>query len=215
MRWHLLFALILLLVLAGPTFGQTSDGQNSEPSGAPSLGDVAKKNKDSAKGKAKRVVTDDDVSVRSNPIPVIALQGADNTEGILNAIHEFRKSHDAGETERVVREWFDEQTDVLSSAIEANARLAEHNQMRMEVAQDQSAYSNQYDPDRDYSKVQQKQLIDRRAQRVDARSNRDNWQVIMRIQQTFAKVRNDMFMSHTKSAYDWFKIRNANGVGAY
>jgi hypothetical protein len=40
-------------------------------------------------------------------------------------------------------------------------------------------------------------------------------QVIMRIQQTFAKVRVDMFMARAKSAYDWFKIRNTNGVGAY
>jgi hypothetical protein len=151
---------------------------------------------------------------------VIATTGLDNSDDILNAIHEFRRTHDASETERVVHEWFDEQTEVLSSAIDANSRLAQHNQFRMEVAQDESAYGygNPYDPD-SYSKMQQKQITDRRAQRVDARSNRDNWQVIMRIQQTFVKVRTDMFMAHAtiqaKSAYDWFKIRNANGVGSY
>jgi hypothetical protein len=215
MRWHWLIALIVLLVCAGPTFGQSLEAQTSEPSAAPSLGDVAKKNKESAKGKAKRVVTDDDVSARSNPIPVIALQGPDNTEDILNAIHELRKTHDASEAERIVHEWFDEQSDVLSSAIEANAKLAQHTQLRMEVAQDENMYNNQYDPDRDYSKVQQRQIADRRLQRVDARNNRDNFQIITRIQQIFAKVRVDMFMAHTKSAYDWFKIRNTNGVGVY
>jgi hypothetical protein len=207
MRWHWLFALLLLLVFAGPAFGQ-----NYEQSSAPSLGDVAKRNKEASKSKAKRVLTDDDLSGRRNPIPVIALQGPDNTDDILNAIHQFSRTHDAAATERVVHEWFDEQTDVLSAAIDANARLAEHNQLRVERVQDES---NQYEPDGDYTKVQQKQIAERRSQRVDARSNRDNWQVIMRIQQSFTKVRAEMFMAHTKSAYDWFKIRNGNGVGAY
>jgi hypothetical protein len=217
MRWHWLLALILLFAFAGATFGQNPDGQNSEQSGTPSLGEAAKKNKEASKSKAKRVITDEDLLDRS-PIPVIATTGLDNTDDILNAIHEFRRTHDASETERVVHDWFDGQTEALSAAIDANSRLAQHYQQRMEVNQDESAYGYQYDPD-SYSKMQQKQITDRRAQRVDARNNRDNWQVIMRIQQTFVKVRADMFMAHamaqTRMAYDWFKIRNANGLGSY
>jgi hypothetical protein len=198
--------------------GQNPDGQNSGQDGAPSLGDAAKKNKEASKVKATRVITDEDLLGRSSPIPVISTTGPDNTDDILNAIHEFRRTHDASETDRVVHEWFDEQTEALSSAIDGNARLAQHYQQRVEVVQDESVYGSQYDPD-SYSKMQQKQITDRRARRVDARSNRDNWQVIMRIQQTFVKVRTDMFMTHAmiqaKSAFDWFKIRNANGVGSY
>ena len=81
MRWHWLLALILLCGFAGPMFGQ-----NAEESGAPPLGDVAKKNRAGSKVKAKRVLTDDDLSARSNPIPVIALEGAENTDNILDAI---------------------------------------------------------------------------------------------------------------------------------
>jgi hypothetical protein len=215
---------LALATLANPTgigwgdIGTESGCQNSGQDGAPSLGDAAKKNKEASKVKARRVITDKDLSGRSSPIPVISTTGPDNSDDILNAIHEFRRTHDASETERVVHEWFDEQAEALSSAIDGNARLAQHYQQRVEVAQDESVYGSQYDPD-SYSKMQQKQITDRRAQRVDARSNRDNWQVIMRIQQTFVKVRTDMFMAHAmiqaKNAFDWFKIRNANGVGSY
>jgi hypothetical protein len=117
-------------------------GQNSDERG-PSLGEIAKKNKnnDSSRSKAKRVITDDDVNVRSNPIPVIAVQGPDNTDEVLNEIREFKRTHDAAETERVVHQWFDEQSDVLSAAIEANARIAQNTQMRMEVQQDTNRIS--------------------------------------------------------------------------
>jgi hypothetical protein len=58
-------------------------------------------------------------------------------------------------------------------------------------------------------------MTERWSQRVDARSNRDNMQVIMRIQQTFARVRIDAILNRGKTPYDWFKIRCANGVGTY
>jgi len=216
-KWIL--AAICILLFAWQGFGQNAD------EASPSLGDVAKKNKsnDTSKTKAKRVITDDDVNVRTNPIPVIAVQGPDNTDEVLNAIHEFKRTHDATETERVVHEWFDEQSDVLSAAIDANARIAQSNQMKMEVAQD--TYQNQYqyqnqnqypvDYESDYRRMQQRQISERRSQRIDARTNRDNWQVITRIQQTLLKVRNEVQMNRAKTAYDWFKIRNTNGVGSY
>jgi hypothetical protein len=145
MRWKCLLVLILVLPFTGRTFGQNSDD------GTPPLGDVAKKNKDTSKSKAKHVFSDDDVPVRNSPIPAIALQGVENIEDVLNAIHDFRNKHDGAETERVVHAWFDEQTEVLSAAIDANTKLAQHNQLRMEAAQDRAPIVY----DGDYSKVQQ------------------------------------------------------------
>jgi hypothetical protein len=208
MRWKYL-VMILILPITGRAFGQNSDNGT-----APPLGDVAKQNKnhqDGAKSKAKHVFSDDDVPVRNSPIPAIALQGVENIEDVLNAIHEFRATHDAAETERVVHAWFDEQTEVLSGAIDANSKLAQHNQLRMESAQDRAPVVY----DGDYSKLQQSQMTERWSQRVDARSNRDNMQTIMRIQQTFARVRIDAILNRGKTPYDWFKIRSANGVGTY
>jgi uncharacterized protein involved in type VI secretion and phage assembly len=205
-KW--LLALILILPFAG-----ISLGQNSVDGATPPLGDIAKKNKNAVKSKAKHVFTEDDMSVRSGPIPAIALQGADNTEEVLNAIHEFRRTHDAAETERVVHEWYDGQTEILSAAIEGNTRNAQHNQLKMEAAQDRYAYGNGYDGD--YQKLQQRQLSERWSQRSDARSNQENFQTIARIQQAFARVRCDVIFNRGKTAYDWFRIRSANGVGSY
>jgi len=209
MRWKWLLVPILILPFIGQTLAQSSD------EGAPPLGDVAKNNcKNTSKSKAKRVFTDDDMSVRKSPIPGVALQGVENTQDVLDAIHEFKKTHDAAETERVVHEWFDEQSAVLSAAIDANAKIAQHNQLKMEMAQDSYAYYG--DPeDRDYRKVREHQIAENMGQRSEARNNRDNWQVIMRIQQVFLQVRCDVILNRNKTAYDWFRIRNANGVGTY
>src|SRR5271169_1460639 len=120
-----LYSLTLILMFAGATLRQ-NPAENTQPS----LGDVAKKNREEAKTKAKHVFTDDESPARTNPIPVIALQGADNIEDILNAVHEFKSTHNPVETERVVHEWFDEQNEVLSGAIDANARIAATNQLK-------------------------------------------------------------------------------------
>jgi hypothetical protein len=75
-KW--LLALILVLPFAQPTLAQSSDGSASP------LGDVAKRNDASKKEndptKAKRVFTDEDMSLRRSPIPAIALQGVDNSQ---------------------------------------------------------------------------------------------------------------------------------------
>jgi len=209
MRWKWLLAPVFLVSFMGQAVGQTSDDGTPAP-----LGDVAKKNKDYSKTKAKHVFTDDDVSARKNPVPAIALDGTDNTQAILDFIHTFKAAHDASETERVVHEWFDEQSEILSAAIDSNNRIAQHNQIKMEAAQDGgNPYNTSYDGD--YSKVRQRQLSEMWAQRSDARSNRDNWQVVQRIQQAFLRVRCDAILNRGKAPYDWFRIRNANGVGTY
>jgi hypothetical protein len=217
MRSKWLLALILLPPFMGQSFGQSSD------SSAPPLGDVAKKNggakkeKDAA-AKAKRIFTDDDMSIRGGPVPSISLQGADNTQEVLAAIHDFRATHDAAATEDVVHDWFDQQTEVLSAAIDANVRLQKHNQMRMESAQDRSSYPRNYSYDPDSSNMNERMTTERWSQRVEMRSSQENFLVIGRIQQALMKVRVDVICRPNKTgaaAYDWFKIRTANGIGTY
>jgi hypothetical protein len=214
-KW--LLALILVLPFTRQALGQSSDNS------APPLGDVAKRN-DAAKkekdapAKAKRVFTDDDMSVRKSPIPAIALQGADNTGEVLAAIHEFRANHNAEDTENAVHDWFDEQNEVLAAAIEANVRQQKHNQMRMEAAQDRSAYPYNYVYDGDSSRYNERMTTERWSQRVEARNTQENFQVISRVQQALMKVRFDVICRPNKTkpaSYDWFRIRTANGVGSY
>jgi hypothetical protein len=210
-------AAILVLAVTQLTLGQSSDNST------PPLGDVAKQN-DAAKkekdapAKAKRVFTDDDMSIRKSPIPAIALQGTDNTDEVLAAIHAFRANHNAEDTEKVIHDWFDEQTQVLSAAIEANVQQQKFSQMRMEVAQDSSAYPNNYAYDGDPSRYNERMRTERLSQRVYARSAQENFQIIYRVQQSLMKVRLDVICRPNKTtpaAYDWFKIRTANGIGSY
>jgi hypothetical protein len=216
MRWKWLLTLILLLPFAAPAFAQSTDNS------APPLGDVAKKNKDVSKDKdkatPKHIFTDDDMSVRKSPIPPIALVGVENTQLILDALHEFKSTHDAAATEQMVHAWFDEESQILSDAIDNNNRLAQHNRVKMEATQDRYGYGNPYYgvyDSSDYTKMREHQLSEMWAQRSDARSNQDNYMVIMRIQQAFFRVRCDAIFNRGKTAYDWFRIRNANGVGTY
>ena len=216
MRWKWFLALILLLPFAAVTFAQSTDNS------APSLGDVAKKNKDTSKdkdkAKPKHVFTDDDMSVRKSPIPPIALVGVENAQLILDALHEFKSTHDAATTEQMVHAWFDEESQILADAIDNNNRLAQHNRVKMEAAQDGYGYGNPYNAgydSSDYTKMRERQLSEMWAQRSDARGNQDNYMVITRIQQAFFRVRCDAIFNRNKMAYDWFRIRNANGVGTY
>ena len=208
MCWQWLLALILILPLSRQVLCQSGDDGT-----APPLGDVAKNSKDTPKSKAKRVFTDDNLNVRTNPIPAIALAGPDNIEEILNAIHDFKTKHTQAETENAVHEWFDEQSGVLSAAIDSNIRLARHNQIKMEAAQDSYAYGTRYDGD--YSKLQQRQLSERWAQRADVRTSQENFAVIGRVQVALVRVRCDVLLNRTKTAYDWFRIPTANGAGTY
>jgi hypothetical protein len=212
MRSGFLAALILGFSLSGQVAGQNNDG------GPQPLGDVAKKNdaskKENGNNKAKRVFTDDDMSVRKSPFPSIALQGADNTEEILASIHDFRAKHNAEDTENAIHDWFDAQAEVLKAAIDAGVRMQKHNQLRWESAQDRGPYIY----DGDTAKLNERQITERFSQRVDAHSSQDNFQVISRVQQALMKVRGDLFCRPNKTratAYDWFKILNANGVGSY
>ncbi len=157
MRSKWLLALILILPLACLAIGQSNSGNSNDEGTPPTLGDAAKKNKEASKSKAKRVFTDDDMSVRKNPIPAIALEGPDNSQIVLDAIHEFKSTHDPAETERVLHEWYDEQAEVLSAAIDANNRIVQHTQIKMEAAQDGYGYGNPYGAyDGDYNKLRQR-----------------------------------------------------------
>jgi len=216
MGWNILLAVILFFSATSQGFSQNNDSSSE------SLGDVAKKNevakKEGAVGKdkPKRVFTDDDMSLRKSPIPSIALRGVENTDEILAAIHEYRAHHTPEETEQTVHDWFDDQSVTLSGAIDANLRMQNHNQMRWESAQDRGSYPQYFDGD--YTKLNEKQTTERWSQRVDARSSQENFQVISRMQQVLMKVRVDVICRPNKikpAAYDWFKIRTANGIGSY
>ena len=217
---NLFFAISLVLLFGYTSLAQTGDSSSVSLGEAAKKCEAAKKDKDKdTSTKAKKVFTDDDMSARKGPIPSITLQGPENTEEILNAIHNFRADHDPMSTEDVVHKWFDQETEVLSDAIDANTRMQKHNQMRAENAQDTNSYPRyNYPQDYDSSRFRESMTSQVWSQRVENRSAQENALIIGRVQQVMMKVRLDVFCRPYKTrpaAYDWFKIRTANGVSAY
>lgn len=218
MRRKCVLLVALMLAATVPLFAQISESSDQP------LGDVARSNRSVKKTKdpsttATRIVNDDDgTALRKVPIPAIALDGPDNVQEILDAIHEYRSKHKPNETEDAVHYWFDEQNQVLSAAIDNLARMQHFNQMKMENAQDRASYP--YNPNHDFdpSKYNDYLTGQRWSQRVDMRSAQENQVIIFRIQQAFLKVRVDVICRPNKiqpAAYDWFKIRAANGMSSY
>jgi hypothetical protein len=199
-----LVAALVLTSAAERAFGQASDAGGTTPS----LGEVAKKSKGAAGSKAKVVIDDDNLKRLRGPIPAIAFEGVDNSDDIIKAVRDCRKSHTAAETEEAVRGWYDEFDSELAHALEDNARLVVRKEDRRlrEITRD-------YYDDGDYSKAQQRRDDEIRSDRDDFRRSRDNGFTIARIQQTFIKVRSDLQKDNLR--YAWFKIRNANGVGSF
>jgi len=214
---------LILLLIGVAQFSSLTCAQSTDDS-PPSLGEAARMNRSIRKAKdpstkAKRIVNDDDdTALRKSPIPAIALDGPDNVEEILNAIHDYRSKHNAAETEDAVHFWFDEQNQVLSAAIDNVARLQKFNQMKMENAQDRASYPYNGNHDFDPTKYNEYLTGQRWSQRVDNRSAQENSVIIFRIQQTLMRVRTDVICRPNKvqpSAYDWFRIRTANGISSY
>jgi len=207
MRGKLFFRLspicFVLLALTAPGFGQTAD------TSTPSLGEVARKSKQSGGPKAKAVVTDENMKSRRGPIPSIALEGVDNSDEIISAIHAFRKTHTPAETEEAVRQWFDEFDSLFATVLDDNSRLIQRKEDRNLT----EATGSYYGSDGDYNRAVQRRNSAISQDRDDFRRGRQNGFTIARIQQTFIKVRNDLQAMGLR--FDWFKVRNANGNGSF
>jgi hypothetical protein len=57
------------------------------------------------KAKAAKVFTDEDIDVHKSPIPIMNLDGDDNTDAVVEAIQKYKEKHKAEETEAVVHDW--------------------------------------------------------------------------------------------------------------
>ncbi len=170
--------------------------------GEPSLADAARKKSD-GKPKAKVVITEDNLPAHG-PLPSMNLEGVDNSDDVLKAIDDYRKSHTAIETEQVVRDWYDEYDTLFVKAFTENEEIKSR-------AQDQSYTPHQY-PD-DARKYQEQRMAEVHSAIQDQRLVLKNNLLIARIQQTFQKVRSGLQLRSVK--YEWMKIRFGNGNGSW
>lgn len=157
------------------------------------------------KPKAAKVFTDEDMDVHKSPIPIMNLDGDENTDAVVEAIQKYKEKHKAEETEAVVHDWYDEYDAMLAS----NAREAGQYRFLRETNT-----LNGYDlcqQSRDYEHCEKRRQSEIRGQRMDAAKIRQDMENVGRIQQGLMKVQRGLTSLHLN--YSWFKVRNANGVG--
>ncbi len=159
------------------------------------------------KTRAAKVFTDDDMEAHKSPLPVMNLEGDDNTDLILKAIANYKESHKPEETEQVIHDWYEEYDAMLA----ANAREANQYQSLRETNT-----LNGYDlceQSRDYEHCEKRRLSELRGQRMDGAKIRQDMERVGRIQQGLAKIRTGIGVMRLN--YPWFKVRYGNGVGSF
>jgi hypothetical protein len=205
-------AVVLLLLLTSPLFGQTSScpSENSNPAEEPSrsLADVARQSKN-PKSKAKTIVTDDDLPTVRGPFPALVMDGMDNSMEVVAAMKAFSRRHPSNETEKAVHDWYDRYDDMLAKAIKENIELKE-----LDEENNFNGYTMcQETKQRDYRACVERRQMEIRSAHQDVVKTRENTSVISRIQQAFARIRANI--AGAGMNYDWFKIRTTNNIGYY
>ncbi len=175
-----------------------------------SLADAARKARsDKASQPKSKVVIDDDSSTLKNrsPFPDLNVHGLDNSEDVAREIDGFRATHSPAEAEAASRQWYEDHDQHFMMLAKEQQLLSErHNQRQNEI----QAY-----PDRntDWRKYQQEQMLRQQSDDADKKRMAENMLVIGRIQQGLLRVRN--YLQSKGARYDWFKVRNPNGVGSW
>ena len=172
-----------------------------------SLADVARESKKVKKEQAKIVLNEDAPPTPEHVIPEVFSDGLDNSDVILKAIFDYSATHNAKETEGVIRVWFEKHDAMLVNAIEQTRRIEQRERDRQNGY---AARDVEYRTQQEYMEAQRVEIISRRD---DLKQKQDNSFLSARIQQTFSKVRSALVGRGIK--YDWFKIRCGNGNCSY
>lgn len=190
---------LIAFILWAASFAIAQNGEQPK-----SLGDLARESKTEKKDQA-RLIKSDDLPENGKPvIPDVFSGGIDNSDEILKALDDYKNSHNAQETEAVLRIWYEKHDALMANAIEENKRIEQRERDRQlgYVLTDVQPRSQQ-----EYAEAQRAALISRRD---DLKRKQDNGLLTARIQQTFQKVR-----SQVRSKYgmkvEWFKVRCGNG----
>jgi hypothetical protein len=189
--------------------GQSSSGQSGSDSGN-SLAAAAKSAKDQKAGHAKKVFTDEDMEVSDGPFPRLKTDGLDNADEIVVAIGKYKLTHSPEQTEEAVHMWFDRYDQILAAAFQENQDLATLRSTNMSNASALCQESQGNQDMQDYQKCASRQMAEARGAQSDQHVYMKNNLLVMRIQQSFMKIRVGLQMNNLR--YPWFKIRTANNM---
>jgi hypothetical protein len=202
--------LAVVMALFAPAFSQQEtcpcpvrDSQNQ----GRSLADVAKEAKKNKAAHAKKAVTDEDIESKKGPLPRLNIDDSDNSDEIIQAIGDFKAKHSEQQVEQAIHNWYDEYDEMLATAIRENIQMRDQRESTAYHSYEMCQQGVSYD------KCQQQRQTEIRGARHDGFVMRDNGMVTGRIQQAFMKIRAGL--SRNNLHYDWFKVRNGNGIGSF
>ena len=203
---------IFLLTVSG-----WSLAQNAPPPAAPasqdsadtssSLAAAARNAKAQKAGRAKKVITDEDMEATTGPLPRLKMDGPENSDDVVAAITKYKAIHTPEETEQAVHIWYDRYDEMLAAAIQEN--------QDMTVLRNANV-SNGYDlcmESQNYQQCQYRQMAEQRGARNDQVEMMKNNNLVVRVQHAFMKVRNGLAINGLR--YDWFKIRTTNNIDQF
>jgi hypothetical protein len=198
----------LPLLLSSFGFCQQGSGTpaQSDPP-AKSLGEIAKESRNTNIKHSKKLITNEELDATHGPLPRLKLEDDDNTEEVIRAIGDYRSNHSPEETERVVHEWYDEYDGELADSIREGIRMKD----RRESTVYNGYWTCQSSPN--YQNCEIRRRAEMRGSHDDQISSRGNGFLTGRLQQSLMKIRTEI--TRFRLQYDWFKIRNGNGVGSF
>jgi len=206
-RTATLCLMVVLLFVFSLAAGQQQPNPASQaPMEPKSVAEIAKESKAKA-ARAKKVITDEDLASMHGPLPSLDLTEDDNSDEIVEAIGAYREKHTPEETETVVHKWFDEYDSTLATAIRENKKTQDRRRDTMY----NGYWGCQDSPD--YQTCVVRHRAETRGLHNDQAAMMSDGFMIGHIQQELAKIRSGLVRYGLH--YDWFKVRNANGVGSY
>jgi hypothetical protein len=180
--------------------------QDSSDSGN-SLAGAAKTAKLQRAAHAKKVFTDEDMEETRGPLPLLNMEGAENSDDVVAAISKYKLTHNADETEQAVHIWYDRYDQMLAAAIQENQDM-----MSLRNANVSNGYALCQES-QDYQKCASRQMAEQRGAQSDQTEIMKNNALEVRIQHSFMKVRNGLNMNNLH--YSWFKIRTTNNIDQF
>jgi hypothetical protein len=204
-RHSCLSSCLFLAALGGlPAVSQTSPPIQCQPLPTPgnsdsSIAAAARAGKSQKTTRAKKVVTDDDIEAMAGPIPRLRMTGPENPDEVIAAIMKFKATHSPEQTENVVRDWYEGYDEILAATIQGNREMSSLRNANTSNGNDLCQESG------DYQECQYRRMADSRGLRSDQAEMISNTALMMRIQDSFLKVR--MGLEQNNLHYSWFKIR--------
>ena len=188
-------ALLVAAVLAVVAVAQP---QSTPPK---SLAEMAA-NANTKKTDHAHVVLNDETASEKPIIPNIWENDCDNTDAIMAAITEYRRTHTRNETEELIHNWYDRHAQQLDHAAEENRRIQRG---RQEQYYGYPSYDYGNMRPGDYRQYYEAQQAASRSAYDDQWRYNQNYQLIYRTETVFQKVKYGI--RRMGMDFDWLKLR--------